>query len=160
RGWLYRGHDVMPWCPRCGTGLSEHEIATEGYAEKTHLAVTVAFPLPDRPGEALLAWTTTPWTLPANVAVAVNPELTYVRVEPRTENREPVRRSLSGRPDGRLDYTRSLEPPHSFWLAKGALETRHSSLVTRHLEIVEERKGADLVGWRYTGPFDELEAQS
>ncbi len=64
RGWLYRGHDVMPWCPRCGTALSEHEIATEGYVEQIHLALTVAFPLLDRPGEALLAWTTTPWTCP------------------------------------------------------------------------------------------------
>jgi isoleucyl-tRNA synthetase len=45
RGWLYRGHDVMPWCPRCGTALSEHEIASEGYVEASHLALTVAFPL-------------------------------------------------------------------------------------------------------------------
>ncbi len=65
----------MPWCPRCSTALSEHEIANEGYVEKTHLALTVAFPLLDRPGEALLAWTTTLWTLPANVAAAVHPEL-------------------------------------------------------------------------------------
>src|SRR5690242_6016873 len=74
----------MPWCPRCSTALSEHEIATEGYVEKTHLALTVAFPLLDRPGESLLSWTTTPWTLAAIVAAAVHLELIYVRVAPRT----------------------------------------------------------------------------
>ena len=80
RGWLYKGHDAMPWCPRCGTGLSEHEIVTEGYREVTHPSVFVRFPLLERPGESLLVWTTTPWTLTANVAAAVHPGLTYVRV--------------------------------------------------------------------------------
>ncbi|MCC7021822.1 MAG: isoleucine--tRNA ligase [Thermomicrobiales bacterium] len=81
RGWLYKGHDVMPWCPRCGTGISEHEIVTEGYQERTHLSVFVAFPLLDEEGANLLVWTTTPWTLAANVAAAVHPELVYVRAE-------------------------------------------------------------------------------
>lgn len=81
RGWIYKGHDVMPWCPRCGTGISEHEIATEGYQERTHLSVFVHFPLTDEENASLLAWTTTPWTLAANVAAAVHPELDYVRVE-------------------------------------------------------------------------------
>jgi isoleucyl-tRNA synthetase len=81
RGWLYKGHDVMPWCPRCGTGISEHEIVTEGYQERTHLSVFVAFPLLDEVGANLLVWTTTPWTLTANVAAAVHPELVYVRAE-------------------------------------------------------------------------------
>ena len=80
RGWIYKGHDVMPWCPRCGTGLSEHEIVTEGYQERTHLALFVAFPIIDEDA-ALLIWTTTPWTLAANVAVSVHPELTYQLVE-------------------------------------------------------------------------------
>lgn len=80
RGLIYRGHDVMPWCTRCGTGLSEHEIVTEGYQELTHTSVYVKFPLVDQPGGFLLVWTTTPWTLTSNVAVAVNPELTYLRV--------------------------------------------------------------------------------
>ncbi len=48
KGWIYKGHDVMPWCPRCGTGLSEHEIVTEGYQERTHLSVYVRLPLVDR----------------------------------------------------------------------------------------------------------------
>jgi isoleucyl-tRNA synthetase len=81
RGWLYKGHDVMPWCPRCGTGISEHEIVTEGYQDRTHYSVFVLFPLIDEPGANLLAWTTTPWTLAANVAAAVHPDLTYVRAE-------------------------------------------------------------------------------
>ena len=80
RGWIYKGTDVMPWCPRCSTALSEHEIATEGYQEIVHSAVTVKFPLKGRPGESLLVWTTTPWTLTSNVAAAVNPNLVYVKV--------------------------------------------------------------------------------
>lgn len=80
KGWLYRGADVMPWCPRCATGISQHEIVTDGYAELTHRAVTVRFPLRDKAGESLLVWTTTPWTLSSNVAAAVGPELDYVKV--------------------------------------------------------------------------------
>ncbi|MEX1253617.1 MAG: isoleucine--tRNA ligase [Dehalococcoidia bacterium] len=80
RGWLYKGHDVMPWCPRCATGLSNMEIVTEGYQELTHASVYLKLPLNERPGESLLVWTTTPWTLAANVAAAVHPDLTYVRV--------------------------------------------------------------------------------
>ncbi len=80
KGWLYRGADVMPWCPRCATGISQHEIVTDGYMELTHRAVTLRFPLRDRAGESLLVWTTTPWTLSSNVAAAVGPELDYVKV--------------------------------------------------------------------------------
>ncbi len=79
RDLIYRGHDVMPWCTRCGTGLSEHEIVTEGYKELTHTSVYVHLPLDDDEA-SLLIWTTTPWTLPANVAVAVSPEDVYARV--------------------------------------------------------------------------------
>ncbi|HEV2066676.1 MAG TPA: isoleucine--tRNA ligase [Thermomicrobiales bacterium] len=80
RNWIYKGHDVMPWCPRCGTGLSELEIVTEGYQHRTHLAIYAAFPLTDDDA-SLLIWTTTPWTLAANVAAAVNPDLIYVKVQ-------------------------------------------------------------------------------
>jgi len=79
-GWLYRGHDVMPWCPRCSVGISQMEIDTEGYQDTTHTSVYVKLPLLDAENESLLVWTTTPWTLPANVAAAVHPELTYARV--------------------------------------------------------------------------------
>ncbi len=80
KGWLYKGRDVMPWCPRCATGISQHEIVTEGYREMTHPGVTLRFPIRERPGENLLVWTTTPWTLTSNVAAAVGPDLTYVRI--------------------------------------------------------------------------------
>jgi len=81
KGWLYRGVDVMPWCPRCATAISQHEIVTDGYQELTHQSVTLLFPLRRHPGEYLLVWTTTPWTLSSNVAAAVGPEITYVLVE-------------------------------------------------------------------------------
>jgi isoleucyl-tRNA synthetase len=84
RGLLYKGHDVMPWCTRCGTGISDAEAA-EGYKDLTHESVFVRFPLVDRPGESLLVWTTTPWTLTSNVVVAVNPDLTYVKVRQGNE---------------------------------------------------------------------------
>ncbi len=76
KGYLYKGRDSVPWCPRCGTAISQHEILTEEYKEITHKAVYVKFKLTDR-DEYLLAWTTTPWTLPSNVAIAVNPDFTY-----------------------------------------------------------------------------------
>jgi isoleucyl-tRNA synthetase len=79
-GWVYKGKDAMPWCPRCGTGISQHEIVTEGYQEITHKSVYLKFPILERPGESLLVWTTTPWTLAANVAAAVHPDLAYVKV--------------------------------------------------------------------------------
>ena len=80
RDWIYEGRDVMPWCPRCGTGLSQHEIVTEGYKEIEHPGLYVRFPLVNREQESLLVWTTTPWTLTSNTAAAVNPELIYAKV--------------------------------------------------------------------------------
>src|SRR5438105_11210413 len=78
RGWLYRGHRSTQWCPRCGTSLSQHEQAGEGnYELLTHPSLLVRFPLKDRDDEALVIWTTTPWTLPANVAAAVKPDADY-----------------------------------------------------------------------------------
>ncbi|GIP16708.1 isoleucine--tRNA ligase 2 [Paenibacillus montaniterrae] len=78
KGLLYRGHRVSPYCPCCQTTLSSHEVA-QGYEDVKDLSATAKFKLVDS-DEYILAWTTTPWTLPANVALAVNPELTYVRV--------------------------------------------------------------------------------
>jgi isoleucyl-tRNA synthetase len=126
RGWLYKGHDSMPWCARCGTGISQMEM-NEGYADREDPGLTVRLPLVNRPGEWLLIWTTTPWTVPANVAAAVHPELTYVRV--RQGNDE-------------------------YWLGKGTLK----SALRGKFEVLEERPGADLVGWNYSGPFDDLPA--
>lgn len=77
---LYQGFKVVPYCPRCGTPLSDHEVA-QGYADATDPSVFVRMPLVDEPGTSLLVWTTTPWTLPANVAVAVGEDVDYVKVE-------------------------------------------------------------------------------
>ena len=78
RGWLYVGHRATEWCPRCGTSLSQHELTQSGvYQEKSDPSLQVRFPLIDRPGEFVVVWTTTPWTLPANVAAAVNPQGSY-----------------------------------------------------------------------------------
>src|SRR5436309_8626540 len=82
RGWLYMGHRSTQWCPRCGTSLSKHEQAgDENYEELEHPSLFVRFPLVERRGEALVVWTTTPWTLPANVAAAVKPDAQYGRSE-------------------------------------------------------------------------------
>lgn len=126
RGWIVKGHDSMPWCPRCGTGISQHEM-TEGYADREDPGLTVRFPLVDRPGEALLVWTTTPWTLAANVAAAVGEDLEYVRVR---------------------------QGEDTFWVGKGTLK----SSIQGPFEVVESKQGRELVGWRYTGPYDALPA--
>ncbi len=77
KGWLFKGVDSMPWCPRCGTAISQHELSDEGYKDVTHESVYIKFRLPDAEHTYLLVWTTTPWTLLANVAVAVDPALRY-----------------------------------------------------------------------------------
>jgi isoleucyl-tRNA synthetase len=78
RGWLYMGHRATAWCPRCGTSLSQHELTQGGvYQERSDPSLFVRFPLKDHPGESIVIWTTTPWTLPANVAAAVHPEGEY-----------------------------------------------------------------------------------
>ncbi len=79
RGLIYEGTDVMPWCARCGTAISDMEIATEGYRELTHPSVFLRFPVIGREREYLLVWTTTPWTLTSNTAAAVHPDLVYAR---------------------------------------------------------------------------------
>ncbi|MBI5805913.1 isoleucine--tRNA ligase [candidate division TA06 bacterium] len=80
QGWIYKGRDVMPWCTRCGIALSDMEIATEGYQEMTHKSVYIQLPILGREKEYLLVWTTTPWTLTSNTAVAVHPDFTYLKV--------------------------------------------------------------------------------
>jgi isoleucyl-tRNA synthetase len=126
RGWIYKGHDTMPWCARCGTGISQHEM-TEGYQDRDDPGLTIRLPLLDRPGESLLVWTTTPWTLTSNVAAAVGPGVAYVRVRAGED---------------------------VLWLGKGTLK----SVLDGRFEVLEERPGSELVGWRYAGPFDDLPA--
>lgn len=80
KGLLYQGFKVVPYCPRCGTPLSDHEVAL-GYRTAEDPSIYVRMPLLDVPQTSLLVWTTTPWTLPGNVAVAVHPDVDYVTVE-------------------------------------------------------------------------------
>ncbi len=117
-GWLYMGHRSTEWCPRCGTSLSQHELTQAGvYQDRADPSLFVRLPLVDHGREWLVIWTTTPWTLPANVAAAVNPEAEY----------------------GRRD--------NGEWVAVGRYPDE---------AFVERKHGAELVGWRYRGPFDEL----
>jgi isoleucyl-tRNA synthetase len=78
KGLLYQGYKVVPYCPRCGTALSSHEVAL-GYRDRVDPSAFVRFPLRDEPGVSFLGWTTTPWTLLSNAALAVAPDVTYVR---------------------------------------------------------------------------------
>ena len=81
KGWLYKGKDVVPWCWRCGTASSKHDIITEGYKEVTHSALFMQFPIKGKENEYFLIFTTTPWTLPGDVAIAANEDVTYARVK-------------------------------------------------------------------------------
>lgn len=78
KGLVYKGRDSVPWCPRCGTAISQHEMLTEDYKEVTHDSVFIEYPIRGRQNEFLLVWTTTPWTLPGDVAVALDPKKDYV----------------------------------------------------------------------------------
>lgn len=126
RGWIYKGQDAVAWCPRCETAISQHEMLTEDYKELTHDAVYLAFAVTGQEEEYLLVWTTTPWTVPANVAVAVNPDIDYSLVEA-----------------GKKTY----------WVAKEAKDRIFTGGKAKELKVT---KGAKLVGLRYKGAFDSL----
>ena len=79
KGLLYKGHKVVPYCPRCGTPLSSHEVA-QGYKDIKERSAMVRFKVKDEENTSFLAWTTTPWTLPSNLGLVVNPEVDYVKV--------------------------------------------------------------------------------
>jgi isoleucyl-tRNA synthetase len=123
RGLIYESDKVVPYCPRCGTALSSHEVAL-GYKDVEDPSIYVRFPVVGHPGLSLLVWTTTPWTLPANQAVAVNPAVTYAVVEHEGERlvvAEPLVEKVFG--DGAVVVERRLasdlaewtyEPPFSF----------------------------------------------
>ncbi|MEK7550919.1 MAG: isoleucine--tRNA ligase [Patescibacteria group bacterium] len=127
-GWVYKGADSVPWCPRCETAISQHEILTENYKEVSHQSVYLAFPLIGQADEYLLVWTTTPWTIPANIAVAVDENLEYSQVEV-----------------GGVKY----------WLAS---ETKDRVLKGEDYKVLKTTKGSKLVGLKYRGAFDDLPA--
>lgn len=125
---LYKGYKVVPYCSRCGTPLSSHEVS-QGYSMIKDPSVYVRFPLKDQPGVYFLAWTTTPWTLPGNAALAVGKDVDYVQVE------GPVRGG---------------EDTEQLILAESLMEdVLHEP---ENYKIVKRMKGADLVGLRY-GPL-------
>jgi isoleucyl-tRNA synthetase len=126
---LYEGHKVVPYCPRCGTALSSHEVA-QGYKDVEDPSIYVRFPLlgedGSEAGESLLVWTTTPWTLPGNVAVAAAPGVTYVKARVGDE---------------------------TLILAEPLVER----VLGEGVEVTERMSGEALVGRRYAGPVFELE---
>ena len=127
KGLLYEGHRVSPYCARCGTALSSHEVA-QGYQDVVDPSIYVRFPVQaDDDTIDLLVWTTTPWTLLSNVAVAAGPDIAYVRV-----------RSSDDRPD--------------LVMAEAAAARRYPEA-----ELVGRYTGAELAGWRYRRPFDLLD---
>lgn len=85
KGLLYKGHKVVPYCPRCGTPLSSHEVA-QGYKDVKERSAMVKFKAKDEDNTYFLAWTTTPWTLPSNLGLVVNPEVDYVKVSYEGQN--------------------------------------------------------------------------
>ena len=129
RGWIYKGNDVLPWCIDCGAALSEHEIATEGYVERTHTAIYIRFPLMNAENESLLVWTTTPWTLTSNVSAAIKSDMDYVKVKQGDE---------------------------FLYLAENRVEILKEK---GSYEIVEKLKGKKLLNRSYEGPFDSFEVQ-
>jgi len=127
--WLYKGHESVPWCPRCETAISQHEMLTEDYKEIVHDSIYLELPLMGRKREYLLVWTTTPWTIPANIAVAVNEKLEYALVEGTTGDR--------------------------YWVAKDSIASVFGNDTPK---TIKTSFGTELVGLRYTGAFDQLEA--
>lgn len=126
KGLLYKGHKVVPYCPRCGTALSSHEVA-QGYKDVKEASVYAKFQVEGKEKEYILAWTTTPWTLPSNVALVVHPEEEYARVSYKDE---------------------------VFIMASALLDT---VLGEGSYEVLEKMKGNDLKGIRYLPLFDFLE---
>ncbi len=128
KGLIYEGYKSMQICPRCETTLSNFEV-NQGYKDITDLSVVVKFGLVDEPGTSILAWTTTPWTLPGNVALAVNPEIDYVKIGMNNS-------------DDHLSYI----------LAKDLLEKNFSNASDYTIE--DTFKGSTLVGKKYQPAFD------
>jgi isoleucyl-tRNA synthetase len=127
-GWLYKGADSVPWCPRCETAISQHEMLTEDYKDTVHKSIFFELPINNRKDEYLLVWTTTPWTLPANIAVAV---------------------------DRKLDYSLAVgKSGDKFWLATEALER----IFGKDVKVIKQVKGLELIGLKYKWAFDHLPA--
>ena len=155
-GKIYRGMDVVPWSGKSGTSYSQMEII-EGRKLVAHESVFVRFPILDRENEYLLVWTTTPWTLTSNVIAAVNVNLEYVKLRAADG-------SLYYFAKENLEFQR-LEKQFSDkkqWI-EGVPKLKTISQIFKErggYEIEGTVKGSDLVGVKYSGPFDDLEAQT
>ena len=139
KGLLYEGHKVMPYCPRCGTALSSHEVA-QGYKDVKDLTCIAKFKVLDRENTYILAWTTTPWTLPSNLALAVNKSYEYAEVKANV-----------GRDD---------EPQYeNYILAKDLI---NEVLRETPYELVRTFKGEELLGIKYEQlmPFAKVEGKA
>lgn len=179
RNKIYLGHDVMPWGGNAGSAYSQMEIA-DGRKLTTHKSVFVRFPLVENHGdtearrssaeglpEYLLVWTTTPWTLTSNVACMINPDLDYVRVKAQIRgDSEPAiyyfaKENLHYK---RLEkeFKEGFGRPEWQWPeGLGKLKTIAQIFKEQGgFDELESVKGSALVGWRYKGPFDELDAQN
>lgn len=130
---LYQGYKVVPYCPRCGTPLSDHEVS-QGYADAVDPSICVRFPLVDEADTSLLVWTTTPWTLPANVAVAAHPNVEYVLVSDA---------------DGKSS--------EKFILAAELLDKTFGE---RKMTVLKTMTGKELAGWRYRPLFSFMPVES
>ena len=136
---LYEGHKVMPYCPRCGTALSSHEVA-QGYKDVNDLTCIAKFEVEDRLNTYILAWTTTPWTLPSNLALCVNKAYTYVEAKvTETENE-------------------NVKPGETYILAKDLC----SKVLGENYEIIKEFKGEELLGTKYKQlmPFAKVDGKA
>ncbi|HUF51210.1 MAG TPA: isoleucine--tRNA ligase [Longimicrobiales bacterium] len=148
RSLIYRGHKSVPYCPRCGTALSSHEVA-QGYEIVADPSIYFAAPLSADPTRAFLVWTTTPWTLPANAALALHPAIEYVEV--RHSGGERGGGDAAGIPAG----GGSAEPlPRSYILAAA----RVAALFGDDAEIIARYAAPELAGMRYERPFDYFAA--
>ena len=134
KGLIYQGHKAMHICPRCETTLSQSEVA-QGYKDITDISAVVSFPLVDDPATSLLAWTTTPWTLPGNVALAVGADINYVEITV-SEKKYILAKDAMGK---------ILPPPSPPYEGGDKGEVKHL--------VLREFKGSDLVGKAYEPLF-------
>ena len=146
---IYKGVDVMPWCPRCGTGISQMEM-NEGYRNVAHTSVFITFPIRERPGESLLVWTTTPWTLSSNVAAAVKWDMAYLKIKQGDRSYYVGKENFENPRSQPVEGSdKSSAPP---LMAIKAMFNNNGPF-----EVVEELPGEALVGLTYDGPFDHLD---
>ena len=144
KGLLYEGHKVMPYCPRCGTALSSHEVA-QGYKDVQDLTCTCKFKVVGEENTYFLAWTTTPWTLPSNLALCVNKAYTYAYVK--------VERPII---DGKMQEEGN---PEIYILAKDLIP---QVLKGMEYELLKEVKGSELLGMKYEQlmPFAKVDGKA